>query len=100
MDDSLISRAVAIAEVEEYLQGLDSCISEPDIKLDGYKNGLQVAINELKGLPAVDAVPVVRCKDCKHWHEDIDATTKWLMCHEIVTDRNWFCADGERRDEE
>lgn len=49
-------------------------------------------------VPAVDAVPVVRCKDCKHWNEDIDANTKWLMCHEIVTDRNWFCADGERRE--
>ena len=31
--DDLISRAAAIAEVEEYLQGLDSCISEPDLKL-------------------------------------------------------------------
>ena len=58
------------------------------------------AHDSLEQLPAVDAVPVVRCKDCKHWHEDIDATTKWLMCHEIVTDRNWFCADGERRDSE
>ena len=44
-------------------------------------------------------VSVVRCKDCKHWHEDIGETTTWLMCHEIVTDRDWFCADGERREE-
>ena len=57
-------------------------------------------ISALIHLPAVDAVPVVRCRDCRHWHEDIGATTKWLMCHEIVTDRNWFCADGERRDSE
>ena len=55
----LISRAAAIAEVEEYLQELDSCISEPDLKLDGYRNGLQVAIQELKALPAVDAAPVI-----------------------------------------
>lgn len=54
----LISRAAAIAEIEEYLQGLDSCISEPDLKLDGYRNGLQVVIQELRALPAVDAVPV------------------------------------------
>ena len=56
--DDLISRAEAIAEIDEYLHGLDSCISEPDLKLDGYKNGLQVAIQELNALPAVDAIPV------------------------------------------
>lgn len=56
--DDLISRAAAIAEVEEYLQELDSCISEPDLKLDGYRNGLQVATQELKALPAVGAIPV------------------------------------------
>lgn len=54
----LISREAAIAEVEEYLQGLDSCISEPDIKLDGYRNGLEVAIYELKNAPTISAIPV------------------------------------------
>lgn len=54
----MISRKAAIAEIDEYLHGLDSCISEPDLKLDGYKNGLQVAIQELMALPAVDAVPI------------------------------------------
>ena len=54
----LISREAAIAEVEEYLQGLDSCISEPDIKLDGYRNGLEVAIYELEIAPTIDAIPV------------------------------------------
>lgn len=55
----LISRKAAIAEIEEYFQVLDLCISEPDLKLDGYKNGLRVAIQELKALPAVNAAPVV-----------------------------------------
>ena len=66
--DDLISRKAAIVEIDEYLQGLDSCISEPDLKLDGYKNGLQVAIQELKALPAVDAVPVVHAE----WIEQPD----------------------------
>ena len=60
--DDLILRAAAIAEIDEYLHGLDSCISEPDLKLDGYKNGLQVAIQELKALPAVEAAPVVHAR--------------------------------------
>lgn len=27
--------------------------------------------------PTVDAVEVVRCKDCKNWHSDVD----WCDCH-------------------
>lgn len=56
--DELISRGAAIDEIDEYLQGLHLCISEPDLKLDGYKNGLQVAIQELKALPTINAIPV------------------------------------------
>lgn len=56
--DDLISRATAITALEEYLQELDLCISEPDLKLDGYRNGLEVAIYELKKAPTVDAIPV------------------------------------------
>ena len=33
--------------------------------------------------PTIDAVPVVRCKDCR----------KWCICHK---GDDWFCADGER----
>lgn len=71
-DNDLISRAAAIAEIDEYLQGLNSCISEPELKLDGYKNGLQVAIQELKELPAVDAALVIHGR----WvYEDSDPMT-------------------------
>lgn len=46
----------------------------------------------IKGLPAVDAVPVVRCKDCKHWHMGL------CCCNDIYTGKNHYCADGERRE--
>ena len=43
---------------------------------------------------------VVRCKDCKYRDEEIrDESTKWLPCMAIKTEGNWFCADGERRDD-
>ena len=41
---------------------------------------------------------VVRCKDCKYWHETIYDTPKWMPCMSVQTSGNWFCADGERRD--
>ena len=100
-NDDLIWRAAAIAEVEEYLQEFDSCISEPDLKLDGYRNGLQVAIQELKALTAVDAVPVVRCKDCV-FYNTVCCTDGcgWCEIAETGVNDNFFCAAGERRDSE
>lgn len=38
--------------------------------------------------PTVDAEPVVRCKDCKHWLVD---------CFQKMDAGNWWCADGERK---
>lgn len=59
-------------------------------------------IEDLHKQPTVDAVEVVRCKDCKHYHKS-DAghpDCEWckrLICGTIKPD--FFCADGERRSE-
>ena len=51
-------------------------------------------------IPAVDAVKVVRCKDCIHWNKDALAcdTLPWVNSAEHA---NWyaddFCSYGERR---
>ena len=46
----------------------------------------------------IDAVPVVRCKDCQHSFED-DFDGSWWCCRdierEVVADH--FCSYGERR---
>ena len=52
----------------------------------GYVDALQIAI-----APTVDAVPVVRCKDCKYF--------KTRLCENEDSSDGWFCADGERKDE-
>ena len=55
-------------------------------------------------VPVVDAVVVVRCKDCKHWWKINKLCTHQKHIHGTVcvheckaTD---YCADGERRDED
>lgn len=56
---------------------------------------LQDLINEA---PTVDAVPVVRCKDCKYCNTDW-AMGKWYgSCkvwntHSVMAD--WYCINGE-----
>ena len=50
--------------------------------------------------PTVDAVQVVRCKDCKH-HEDEEMGM--VYCTHIVGSwvaEDFFCADGERRSDD
>lgn len=59
--------------------------------------------------PTVDAVPVVRCKDCKHGSlyctEDVCGETL-IECNRPdlgdvieIHGWKWFCADGERKDD-
>ena len=68
----------------------------------------------LKNMPTVDAVEVVRCKDCGYWgretvRQNSNDAGWWneaiCKCHSIDGDEphkmwtpaDWFCADGERR---
>lgn len=45
-------------------------------------------------VPTVDAVPVVRCKDCKH-HYDCGGDRLGMDCPD---DSDFFCSYGERKD--
>ena len=61
-----------------------------------------VTINrrKTKDLPTIDAVPVVRCKDCKecYFASNRVPTEQSYVCgkHGIDVSPEWFCADGER----
>lgn len=46
----------------------------------------------IEDAPTIDAVPVVRCKDCKHY------MTIHCTCDGCCISDDWFCADGERKD--
>lgn len=97
--DDLISREAAIARI-------DRCVALSGIGLEPV-----MAIRDVKALisvlPAVDAVPVVRCKDCIHWQEPFDSyNTGYLVAHcDMFKDgdafhERFYCAHGERRDED
>jgi hypothetical protein len=69
-------------------------------KWTGYAlSATEIAI-EVEHAPTIDAVPVVRCKDCR-WH--IDEEPGMVYCRAIVggwVHNDWFCKSGERRDDE
>lgn len=66
----------------------------------GRNNGINVAIGAIRNkqiCPTVDAVEVVRCKDCAVPHN------KWTGCPKLnglVPPSDFYCAYGERREGE
>lgn len=60
-----------------------------------------VTIAEIINAPTIDAVPVVRCKDCKNAirHCDGMITCQHPCGKKIQMGSNDFCSYGERREE-
>ena len=58
---------------------------------------------QIADAPTVDAVEVVRCRDCKHWHKET-LFCDYMPYGEAQERVNWyaddFCSYGERKDNE
>ena len=66
---------------------------------DAYAMGYESAVCAVEAAPTIDAVPVVRCKDCRYW--DDDGRCNGIKNGLVVdyTDEDDFCSYGEKRDE-
>ena len=75
----------------------ESC--NPTEYLKGYERGAIETANLALGHPLVDAVEVVRCKDCK-WRFECEAPT-YVICKKTNTfmSADDFCSYGERRND-
>lgn len=68
---------------------------------DHYTTGYSDAVSAVENFPSADAVPVVRCKDCRWRGREECAMFCRCECgeqHTWETD-NDFCSYGERREE-
>ena len=63
---------------------------------DAYDDGYDDAFVDINNAPTIDAVPVVRCKYCKHYNAGFECLKEG---YGIEYPQDWFCADGERRAE-
>lgn len=83
----LISRQKTIDEVDKYFDGLP---------IQGHYDMVQI----IKNMPTIDAVPVVRCKDCKNMYEDGGGTVcVYGAFVDCITPNDFFCAFGERSED-
>lgn len=62
-------------------------------------------IDDIDHAPTVDAVEVVRCKDCRHWsgrkyNVHINGFLPWCGFSALQREANDYCSYGERKDGE
>ena len=87
--NDLISRAALLQEFETE----SSCHNNDLWHITGIKAFIENA-------PAVDAVEVVRCKDCKRWGTGAACETDFVKCCEFANymiGANGYCLYGERK---
>lgn len=79
-------------------------VIESDYDFGGNQAFDYVADILIDDAPTIDAVPVVRCKDCKHAHMTYGGECKYCDMWEedgeaLYLDGDFFCAYGERRED-
>ena len=55
----------------------------------------------MEDAPTIDAVEVVRCRDCKHWLKDVTVCTGFVgRCDfaNYMVNAKGYCSYGERKD--
>lgn len=90
---------------------------DADELLKGKEDHQMISTHLIWNAPTVDAVRVVRCKDCKHRPERCEESDEYDMdsdlefpdevcpcqCYDYyyswMPKDNWFCANGERKEE-
>ena len=76
--------------LETYKKWIPQLLSKED---EGDRRGVETCIMVLEDMQTVDAVPVVRCRECNHYDG------KWMCKISGVPSRkpNDFCSYGERK---
>lgn len=95
------------------MRPIDADALEPSEVYMNYGFTRIVYMDDIDEMPTVDAVPVVRCKDCKFYDKQtfMGHSMGWASCSGRFADvddnglrfkipsEDWFCADGERRED-
>ena len=82
--------------LETYKKWIPQLLSKED---EGDRRGVETCIMVLEDMQTVDAVPVVRCRECK-LHTSSAFHPDMLFCieHGIYVDPNGYCYLGERKE--
>lgn len=84
---------------------IDADILEPHEQLESMGNGKYEFVevvykDDIDDVPTIDAIPVVRCGECKYWKEGKCWNMKGLNKTDGIVNADDFCSYGEREDGE
>ena len=80
---------------------VDRLISADALLREAMKDGAYGYVDawQIKNAPTIDAIPVVRCKDCKHYWKNTRESDEVVVCLASSKD-DAFCSEGERREDD
>lgn len=81
------------------IDGLDEEFPN-DKQVMPYMCGVRMALSFIETAPTIDAVPVVRCKDCKWWTKQEKSIQGRCALTGTYPTGGWYCGNGERKDDE
>lgn len=97
--DDLIARNRLLTKIREVYE-----YEFPTASGDFDRFVTKILPNIICNQPTVDAVPVVRCKDCEFAEHDTKYLIKenlyYCVWHEVDHNPNYYCVIGERKDDE
>ena len=64
-----------------------------------YREAILAVRSILHSAKTIDAVPVVRCRECKHWKPTGSKAGCPIIDANVWMDDDDFCSHGERREE-
>lgn len=85
-----------LIDADTFRSNIDCC------DIETYNDKITI-IEQINEAPTVDAVPVVRCRYCKHWLKDVPGCTDAIgRCRfaNYMVGCNAYCVYGELKDGE
>lgn len=94
--DDLISRKKLQQNRPEWLN--ENCVGREEHN-KGWNACNEMWLKTIAEQPTVEAVPVVHCKNCKHWGTGVAGETEHVKCCEYgkyMVGENGYCVYGEQ----
>lgn len=90
-----------LINADDLIAKLNEMSNEPDYQHpdEDWCCGVYMALGAVQEAPAIEAVPVVRCKNCKYGdYYGCSNDMVYCMVHSRYTNVNDFCSYGEKEE--
>ena len=96
MGQRLIDAEAMQREIKEYGK---AAIDAGNLSIDTVDSTVEI-LRILDAAPTVDAVPVVRCRECKHSYESVSGLCCTMgPCVDCIVPEDFYCSYGEREED-